>query len=106
MNDLLRPSLYDAYHEIIPVKASNNLKKIDVVGPICESSDFFGRERDLPEEIESGDFIALKSCGAYGFVMASNYNTRQRGAEIMVDGEKAIVVRKRETLEELTANEA
>jgi len=105
MNDLLRPSLYEAYHEIIPVKESDSLKKVDVVGPICESSDFFGRERKLPEEIESGDFIALESCGAYGFVMASNYNTRPRGAEIMVDGEKVTIVRKRETLEQLIANE-
>jgi len=84
MNDLLRPSLYDAYHDIIPVNASDKLKKVDVVGPICESSDFFGRERELPDEIQSGDFIALKSCGAYGFVMASNYNTRPRGAEIII----------------------
>jgi len=105
MNDLLRPSLYEAYHEIISVKESNNLKKVDVVGPICESSDFFGRERELPEEIKSGDLIALKSCGAYGFVMASNYNTRPRGAEIMVNGEKVTVVRKRETLEQLIENE-
>ena len=105
MNDLLRPSLYNAYHEIIPVKESDNEKKVDIVGPICESSDFFGTERELPVEIESGNFIALKSCGAYGFVMASNYNTRPRGAEIMVDGEKVTVVRKRETLEQLIANE-
>ncbi|RLD12153.1 MAG: diaminopimelate decarboxylase [Chlamydiae bacterium] len=105
MNDLLRPSLYDAYHDIIPVNASDKLKKVDVVGPICESSDFFGRERKLPEEIKSGDFIALKSCGAYGFVMASNYNTRPRGAEIIIDGNSAIVARKRETLEQLIKNE-
>ena len=105
MNDLLRPSLYEAYHEIITVKESGNMKKVDVVGPICESSDFFGKDRELPVEIESGDFIALKSCGAYGFVMASNYNTRSRGAEIMVDGEKETVVRRKETLEQLIANE-
>jgi len=105
MNDLARPSLYDAYHEIIPVKTDGKLKKVDVVGPICESSDFFGRERELPEKIKSGDFIALKSCGAYGFVMASNYNTRTRGAEILVDGNTAAVIRKRETLEQLIANE-
>jgi diaminopimelate decarboxylase len=105
MNDLLRPSLYDAYHEIIPVKRSDKSKKVDVVGPICESSDFFGRERELPEEIQSGDFVALKSCGAYGFVMASNYNTRPRGAEIIIDGNSVIVARKRETLEQLIENE-
>ncbi len=105
MNDLLRPSLYEAYHEIISVKESSNKKKADVVGPICESSDFFGRERELPEEIKSGDFIALKSCGAYGFVMASNYNTRPRGAEIMVDGSEVTIARKRETLEQLIENE-
>ncbi len=105
MNDLLRPSLYDAYHEIIPVKASDNLKKMDVVGPICESSDFFGREREMPEEIQSGDLIALKSCGAYGFVMASNYNTRPRGAEILISGKSVTIARKRETLEQLIENE-
>jgi len=105
MNDLLRPSLYEAYHEIISVKESSNKKKADVVGPICESSDFFGRERELPEKIKSGDFIALKSCGAYGFVMASNYNTRPRGAEIMVDGSEVTIARKRETLEQLIENE-
>ena len=105
MNDLLRPSLYDAYHEIIPVKASDNLKKMDVVGPICESSDFFGREREMPEEIQSGDLIALKSCGAYGFVMASNYNTRPRGAEILISGNSVTIARKRETLEQLIENE-
>ena len=106
MNDLLRPSLYDAFHKIIPVKESNNsTKKVDVVGPICESSDFFGTDRELPEGIKSGDYIALKSSGAYGFVMASNYNTRPRGAEIMVDGSKVTVTRRRETWEDLIAHE-
>ncbi|MCK5852100.1 diaminopimelate decarboxylase [bacterium] len=105
MNDLLRPSLYEAYHEIISVNKSGNTKKVDIVGPICESSDFFGKDRELSEEIESGDFIALKSCGAYGFVMASNYNTRPRGAEIMINGEEVKVVREKETLEQLIANE-
>lgn len=105
MNDLMRPSLYDAYHEIIPVTAGEKNEFADVVGPICESSDFFGTKRALPENIKSGDFIALKSCGAYGFVMASNYNTRPRAAEILVDGENYAVVRKRETLEELLKNE-
>ena len=105
MNDLLRPSLYDAYHEIISVKESSSKKKVDVVGPICESSDFFGKDRELPKEISSGDFIVLKSCGAYGFVMASNYNTRSRGAEIMINGEKVTVIRKKETLEELIERE-
>ncbi len=112
MNDLLRPSLYDAFHEIIPVKKTllnpsllSGTKKVDVVGPICESSDFFGTDRELPEEIESGDYIALKSSGAYGFVMASNYNTRPRGAEIIIDGSKVTVARKRETWEDLIAHE-
>jgi len=107
MNDLLRPSLYDAFHEIVPVKKSNKgIKKVDVVGPICESSDFFGTNRELPEEIGSGDFIALKSSGAYGFVMASNYNTRPRGAEIMIEGSKVTVARTRETWEDLIVHEA
>jgi len=112
MNDLARPSLYDAFHEIIPVKHSpqnpplvRRTKKVDVVGPICESSDFFGTNRELPENIKSGDFLALKSAGGYGFVMASNYNTRPRGAEIMIDGSKITVARRRETWEDLIEHE-
>ncbi len=105
MNDLARPSLYDAYHEIIPVRQGSRTKKVDVVGPICESSDFFGTDRELPDDIKSGDFIALKSSGAYGFVMASNYNTRPRSAEVIVDGSKVTVARRRETWEDLIAHE-
>jgi diaminopimelate decarboxylase len=101
MNDLLRPALYSAWQEIVPVQnhtdASIPTRSYDVVGPVCESADFLGKDRDLT--IQAGDLLAVRSAGAYGFVMSSNYNTRNRAAEIMVDGSKASVVRKRETLE-------
>jgi diaminopimelate decarboxylase len=101
MNDLLRPALYSAWQEIVPVQnytdASIPTRLYDVVGPVCESADFLGKDRDLT--IQAGDLLAVRSAGAYGFVMSSNYNTRNRAAEIMVDGSKASVVRKRETLE-------
>ena len=100
MNDLLRPALYGAWQEIIPVSKRNSLELIfDVVGPVCESADFLGKDRNL--SLESGDLLAVRSAGAYGFVMASNYNTRPRAAEIMVDGSAHHLVRKRESLEDL-----
>ncbi len=100
MNDLLRPALYSAWQEIIPVeKKSGATLTYDIVGPVCESSDFLGKDRDLA--INPNDLLAVRSTGAYGFVMSSNYNTRPRAAEIMVDGSSAYVVRRRETLDDL-----
>jgi len=101
MNDLLRPALYGAWQAIVPVQqhpqGSVPEKVYDVVGPVCESGDFLGKERLLA--IAPGDLLAVRTAGAYGFVMSSNYNTRNRVAEIMVDGDKATVVRQRETLD-------
>lgn len=101
MNDLLRPALYGAWQEIVPVQIHTDInvptRSYDVVGPVCESADFLGKDRDLT--IQASDLLAVRSAGAYGFVMSSNYNTRNRAAEIMVDGSKVSVVRKRETLE-------
>ena len=105
MNDLIRPAFYDSYHEIVPVKQRGGpLISSDVVGPVCESADFFCKDRPLPAVAE-GDFLALFSAGAYGFVMASNYNTRALAAEVMVDGAKSAVVRRRQRVEELWAGE-
>jgi diaminopimelate decarboxylase len=101
MNDLIRPSLYGAYHEIIPVQSgSHQRQKVDVVGPVCETGDFLARDRELPEANE-GELLAVLDAGAYGMVLASNYNTRPRAAEILVDGTRAKVVRKRETVSDL-----
>jgi diaminopimelate decarboxylase len=107
MNDLIRPAFYDSYHEILPVaepRAGAVKETADVVGPICESGDFFAKDRELlrPEE---GDLFALMSAGAYGFVMASNYNTRPRPVEVLVDGDRYTIVRRRETFEDLVAGE-
>jgi diaminopimelate decarboxylase len=105
MNDLIRPALYEGHHEIAPViEKAGDLVKADVVGPICESGDFFCQDRPMPD-FQPGDVIALLSAGAYGFVMASNYNTRPLPAEILVDGDKATVVRKRQTLDDVIAGE-
>ncbi len=106
MNDLIRPSLYRAFHEIVPVRLSPNSKtaKFDVVGPICETGDFFARDRNLPEVTE-GDLIAILDTGAYGMSISSNYNSRLRPAEVMVVGTKARVIRRRETMEDLLAPE-
>ncbi len=105
MNDLLRPALYDAWHDITPVAVDRPRaqRTYDVVGPVCESGDFLGRDRALG--IEPGDLLAVVSAGAYGFVMSSNYNTRPRVAEVMVDGDRFQVVRRRETVAELMALE-
>lgn len=105
MNDLMRPALYGAWQNIIPVNVKQNgqSQNYDIVGPICETGDFLGKDREL--NIEAGDLLAVRSSGAYGFTMSSNYNTRPRVAEIMVDGEKVHVVRERETIESLYANE-
>ena len=107
MNDLMRPALYDAYHTLLPV--TRNFAKeervADVVGPVCESGDFFARDRLLPE-FQEGDLLAVRSAGAYGFTMSSNYNTRLRAAEVMVRGAQFAVVRRRETMDQLFENEA
>ncbi|MDP3515726.1 MAG: diaminopimelate decarboxylase [Pseudohongiella sp.] len=105
MNDLLRPSLYGAWQEIVPVRQQFSASEqavrpahtYDVVGPVCESGDFLGKERTL--SIAAGDLLAVRSAGAYGFVMSSNYNTRNRAAEVMVDNNRATVVRQRETID-------
>jgi len=105
MNDLLRPALYGAWQEIIPVnRRQGDGITYDVVGPVCESSDFLGKERVLC--IKAGDLLAVRSAGAYGFAMSSNYNTRPRSAEIMVDRDKSYLVRQRETITELFAGES
>jgi diaminopimelate decarboxylase len=105
MNDLARPAMYEAFHRIVPVvKRDAQAHKYDVVGPVCESGDWLGRDRELA--IEPGDLLAICSAGAYGFVMSSNYNTRPRAAEIMVDGERARLVREREDVKQLFAGES
>ena len=104
MNDLMRPALYSAWQDIIPVnKKDGRSECYDIVGPICETGDFLGKDRELI--LDAGDLLAVRSSGAYGFTMSSNYNTRPRVAEIMVDGDKVHVVRERETIESLYANE-
>jgi len=106
MNDLIRPALYEGHHEIAPLQEPTGAtRKVDVVGPICESGDFFCQDRELPD-FQPGETVALLSAGAYGFVMASNYNTRPLPAEILVDGAQAKVARKRQTLDDLIAGEA
>ncbi|HUB66403.1 MAG TPA: diaminopimelate decarboxylase [Candidatus Methylacidiphilales bacterium] len=106
MNDLIRPAFYDSYHEIVPLtqKRGGKLVPSDVVGPICESGDYFAKDRLLPP-LRSGDRLALLSAGAYGFVMASNYNTRPRPAEVLVKGAHHRIVRRRETVEDLLSGE-
>lgn len=105
MNDLIRPSLYGSYHKIDEVEQNGRAPKtFDIVGPICESGDFLARDRDLPE-VNAGERLVVYSAGAYGFTMASNYNTRPRACELIVDGEKVVVARKRETYEDIIKNE-
>ncbi len=105
MNDLIRPTLYQAWMAIIPVLPREDLaaQSYDVVGPICETGDYLGKERELA--IQEGDLLAVRSAGAYGFTMSSNYNTRPRAVELMADGDKAHVVRERETLMQLWQGE-
>jgi diaminopimelate decarboxylase len=106
MNDLIRPSLYNAYHAILPVRATDDrtARAVDVVGPICESGDFLARDRELPV-VEEGELLAVMSAGAYGFAMASNYNARPRAAEVLVQGNRFSIVRRRESYEDLIAGE-
>ena len=116
MNDLIRPALYQSYHEIVPCRASTapdadpststskSLERIDIVGPVCESGDFFALDREMPE-VREGDLLAIMSAGAYGFVMASNYNSRPLPAEVLVRGDKFARIRKRQTWEDLVRGE-
>ena len=107
MNDLMRPSLYGAHHEIVPVvldSAPAKLEKFDVVGPVCESGDFFARNREMPA-VSEGELLAILDAGAYGMSLASNYNTRFRPAEVLVDGNSAKVIRNRESIGDLLAHE-
>jgi diaminopimelate decarboxylase len=105
MNDLIRPSLYDSYHAIREVRPAGRPElNVDVVGPICESGDFLARDRTLPA-VAPGEHLAVFSAGAYGFTMSSNYNSRPRAAEILVDGDEVIVARRRESYDDLIALE-
>jgi diaminopimelate decarboxylase len=105
MNDLIRPVLYHAHHEIIPLR-KNTLPPVtaDVVGPICETGDFLARDREMANAMP-GDFLAVCTAGAYGFVQSSNYNSRPRAAEVLVEGSAYRVIRRRETYEELVRGE-
>lgn len=106
MNDLVRPAFYDAYHEILPVAQTNaKMQKVDVVGPVCESGDFFAKGRKVAA-MAPGSLIAIMGAGAYGFSMSSNYNSRPRVAEVLVRGEEFFVIRKREKYGDLVAGEA
>jgi diaminopimelate decarboxylase len=110
MNDLIRPALYQSYHEIIPVNQTKSeremkISKIDIVGPVCESGDFFALDREMPE-LREGDLLAIMSAGAYGFTMASNYNSRPLPAEALVCGDKVQLIRKRQTWDDLVRDEA
>ena len=105
MNDLIRPALYQAHHEIVPVRPrAGKPRVVDVVGPVCETGDFFARDRSLPA-LEPGDLVALLDAGAYGMAQSSNYNTRMRPAEVLVEGAKARLIRRRETMADLLAPE-
>lgn len=108
MNDLIRPALYDAYHNILPLRITNYelrfTEKVDIVGPICESADFFAKDRRLPK-MKEGDYLAVMGAGAYGFSMSGQYNSRCRAEEILVVKDKVFVIRRRETREDLVHNE-
>jgi diaminopimelate decarboxylase len=109
MNDLIRPALYHGFHEIVPMEQpskskSKNTEKIDIVGPVCETGDFFALDREMPE-VREGDLLAIMSAGAYGFVMASNYNSRPLPAEAIVRGDKFALIRKRQRPEDLARDE-
>jgi diaminopimelate decarboxylase len=105
MNDLIRPAFYDSYHEIVPLtKKGGAMISSDVVGGICESGDYFCKDRPLPK-VGEGDFLALLSAGAYGSVMGSNYNARPLATEVLVNGKKSAAVRKRQTVKEIWAGE-
>jgi len=100
MNDLIRPSLYDAYHQIVPLKQTEGkIQDADVVGPICETGDFLAKDRNMPE-VKRNDYLAVMTAGAYGYSLASNYNFRPRPTEVWVDGNRDEVIRKREKVED------
>ena len=105
MSDLMRPSLYGSYHEIVSVQPQPCERlRADVVGPLCETGDFLAQDRDL-SDVQPGDVLAVLTAGAYGYVLSSNYNTRPRPAEVMVSGNNAQLIRARENLEDLMAGE-
>jgi len=106
MNDLIRPALYQSYHEIVPVREPSDKAResVDVVGPVCESGDFFAQDRELPP-VNEGELLALMSAGAYGFAMASNYNSRPLPAEVLVQGDRFSLIRQRQTTEDLIRDE-
>ncbi|MCC7305444.1 MAG: diaminopimelate decarboxylase, partial [Alphaproteobacteria bacterium] len=105
MNDLIRPAMYDAWHSIEPATNHKAPSRVyDVVGPVCESSDFFAKDREIPE-MKQGDIAVIKSAGAYGFCMSSNYNTRPLIPEILVDGDKIAVIRPRQNYEDILGSE-
>jgi diaminopimelate decarboxylase len=103
MNDLMRPALYEAWHDVLPVREGNATGTYDLVGPVCESGDFLARDRDIPAR--EGELLAIMSAGAYGMSMASNYNTRPRPAEVMIDGDRIHLIRERETIAQLLDGE-
>jgi diaminopimelate decarboxylase len=100
MNDLIRPALYGSHHQLWAVRQTDRCEVADVVGPICESTDFLAQNREVPT-LDRGDLLAVMTAGAYGFSLASNYNSRPRVAEVLVDGTGYSVIRKRETFEDL-----
>jgi diaminopimelate decarboxylase len=106
MNDLIRPALYKSYHEITPVaqQSGRDLLRVDVVGPVCETGDFLAKDREIPA-VEPGELLAVRTAGAYGFVQASNYNSRPKPAEVLVEGGDFQVIRQRETYDDLTRGE-
>jgi diaminopimelate decarboxylase len=105
MNDLIRPALYKAHHEIRPLRQDvGGTVVADVVGPVCETGDFLARDREMAD-VQPGEYLAVSSAGAYGFVQASNYNSRPRGAEVLVEGHEWRVIRSRETYEDLVHGE-
>jgi diaminopimelate decarboxylase len=105
MNDLIRPSLYNSYHQIRPVvQQERKMIRADVVGPICESGDYIAKERNIPE-FERGELMAVMSAGAYGFTMSSNYNSRPRVAEVLVKDDRFYIIRQRETYEDILRGE-
>jgi len=105
MNDLIRPALYQAYHEIVPVKPrAGRTRAVDVVGPVCETGDFFARDREM-KPVEAGDLLALLDAGAYGMAQTSNYNSRMRPAEVLVEGKNHRLIRRREEMKDLLATE-
>ncbi len=104
MNDLMRPALYQAWMDIVPVhRVAGEARIYDVVGPVCESGDWLARDREL--SAAAGDLLAIRTAGAYGFTMASNYNTRPRAAEVLVDGKQSHLIRARESFDDLVRGE-